>query len=177
MRQIIKIPWLKKAMARIHLLLWLALLLGLLFSCAQVPNDPTVPQWIHIHYQYGFNDELNTFKGTFHKDLILDDSITIPFSFTEDEQRLIIDKTLAIDFFSYPDTLYREPGVRISPDPSPDFLRIKYENQEKRIVWFYPPNAPVNYLAPLQELTTLIRETIQAKPAYHRLPAARGGYL
>jgi len=40
-------------------------------------------QLVKIHLQFGFVDELNTFEGTFTKDLVMDGSITVEFWFSK----------------------------------------------------------------------------------------------
>ena len=107
----------------------------------------------------------------------MDGVIKTLFRFTVEEQRLIIDKVFSTQFFSFPDTLYRMVGIKFEPDPSPDFLRIKYQNTEKRVVWFIPMDAPTFYQEGLTELTELIRRVIESKPEYKKLPSARCAYL
>ncbi len=155
-------------------------LLLLFGSCSQSTDAPEpVPevQALKIDLQYGFRDELNTFALTLQKDLVLDGTVTVPFWLTSDEQDVILQKAVGIDFFSLPDTLQREPGVFISPDPSPDLLRLQYGSQEKTVVWYYPQDPNDTQWKALLELRNVIMQVIQAKPEYKLLPAARGGYV
>jgi len=146
-------------------------------TCCQSTTAPDAPSLIRIRYQYGFKNELDTFKGILQKDLVLDGVIKTPFSLTLEEQRTVLDKALAVDFFAWPDTLHREAGVLMSPDPSPDFLRVECRDQEKRLVWFYPLDSRSAFSAPLIELTALIKEIIESRPEYKKLPPARGAHL
>jgi hypothetical protein len=160
------------------LLLLIPALLMLSGSCSESPDAPAPDdQMLKIDLQYGFRDELNTFARTLQKDLVLDGTVTVPFWLTSDEQDQILQKALGIDFFSLPDTLQREPGVFISPDPSPDLLRLQYGSQEKTVVWYYPQDPNDTQWKALLELRNVIIQVIQTKPEYKVLPAARGGYL
>jgi hypothetical protein len=154
--------------------------LFMLDACSKLSNPANPqhadPQFVQVHFQYGFKNELNTFDGTYQKDLVWDGTIKVPFWLTTNEQNMIVEKALAVKFFAFPDTLHKEQGVVIMPDPSPDFLRLKYENQEKSVVWFFPLDASNPYAQSLRELTDLIRTTIESKPEYKKLPPARGGY-
>ena len=46
---------------------------------------------------------LDTFKGTYTKDMVMDPSITVPLSLSEEEMDRIYQKMVEIDFFNYPD--------------------------------------------------------------------------
>lgn len=162
---------------RVFILIISVTALTMLLACTKLVENSAAPQLLQINYQYGYKDELNTFRGTYQKDLIMDGSIKIPFGLTADEQTMIIEKVLSINFFSFPDTIHRQAGVLVFPDHSPDLLRIKYENQDKTVVWYYPRDPDSEYSAKLAELTKLIRQIIEAKSEYKKLPAARGGYL
>lgn len=146
-------------------------------ACSKLSNNPADTQFLQIQFQYGFKNELNTFDGSYQKDLVMDGTIKIPFWLTTHEQKTILDKVLAVKFFSFPDTLYPLQGLIIEPDPSPDFLRLKYQDEEKFVVWFYPTDTQSEYSTPLGELVELIKQIVESKPEYKRLPSARGGYL
>lgn len=153
----------------------------MLEACSKLSNYPANPQpadsqFVQIRFQYGFKNELNTFDGTYQKNLVWDGTIKVPFWLTTNEQSMIIEKAMATNFFAFPDTLHKEQGVSIMPDPSPDFLRLKYENQERSVVWFFPLDTSNSYVQSVHELADLIRMIIEAKPEYKRLPPARGGY-
>jgi hypothetical protein len=149
----------------------------MLDACSELSNDPADPQFVQIHFQYGFKNELNTFNGTYQKDLVMDGIIKVPFWLTTSEQNMIVEKVLAVNFFAFPDTFYRIQDLIAEPDPSPDFLRVKYGNYEKAVVWFLPMDTNNSYAQSLRELAELIKAIIEANPEYKKLPPARGGYL
>jgi len=136
-------------------------------------------QTVKINLQYGFADELNTFAQTYQKDLVADGTITVPFWLTSNEQETILRKAQEVGFFSFPDTIRRKGGTYyfVSPDPSPDLLRLRYENQDKMVIWYYPLDTNDANAKAILELSNFITQIIQAKSEYKALPAARGARL
>lgn len=136
-----------------------------------------------IDYRYGFENELNTFNDTFKKDLADHGSIKIKFQLSEAEQDEIINKALAVEFFQLPDTLpivrtnTNEPAVSKIVKSEVQFLRIKYKNLNKKVIWFGAlPYNNSNYKG-LIELTALIKSAIESKPEYKALPGMNSGDL
>jgi hypothetical protein len=149
-------------------------------SCTRQPAEPGAeadPQALKIHMQYWFSDELNTFDQTLTKDLVLDGTITVPFWLTSAEQDTILREAMGINFFSAPDTIKRQPGVSMEPDPSPDMLRLKFGNQDKTVVWYFPVDTTNTYAKSTLSLRNRIISIILSKPEYKALPDARGVYL
>ena len=132
-------------------------------------------QLVKIHLQFGFVDELNTFEGTFTKDLVEDGSITVEFWLPKEDQESIIELAQELSFNSLPDTIPALPGVLITPNPSPDSLRIKFEDLDNKVVWSYP-NDPENtdYMKVI-ELSEHIMSIVKESETYKLLPEARGG--
>lgn len=136
-----------------------------------------------IDYRYGFNNELNTFNNSFVKSIVSNGSIKIQMRLTESEQDEIIHKALAIDFFQMPDTLnpavqnFRKTSVNINENQDIQYLRIKYKNMDKKIIWFGTLPYKNSLYKGLIELTALIRNAIEIKPEYKALPGVSSGYL
>jgi hypothetical protein len=157
-----------------------AVLILTLESCSSLSEDPAGQkevQVLKIYFQYGFQNELDTFVETYQKDLILDGTVRVPFTLNADEQNEILRKALEITFFSFPDTIRRQPGVQFSPDPSPDILRMQYGDKDRRVVWFYPLDANDPHSKQILELMDVIKAVVEAKPEFKILPPARGEYL
>jgi hypothetical protein len=153
----------------------------LVCSCSKTTTAPD-PQFLKIHFYYGFGNELNTFEQTYTKDLVLDGYITVDFWLTEAEQETIRNKLQVVNFFSFPDTLIYQIGpdsimVRIEPDPGWQFLRVTDENKEKIVYWRYPLPDEYEFVPLLLELKNLIVDIIESKPEYKALPPPRGGRL
>jgi hypothetical protein len=153
----------------------------LVCSCSKTTTAPD-PQFLKIHFYYGFGNELNTFEQTYTKDLVLDGYITVDFWLTEAEQETIRNKLYVVDFFHFPDTLIYQIGpdsimVRIEPDPGWQFLRVADENRDKIIYWRYPLPEGNEFMPLLIDLKNLIINIIESKPEYRALPPPRGSRL
>jgi hypothetical protein len=138
-------------------------------SSQRAPDE----QFLLINLKYGFKNQMSTFTKTLQKDLGVKGTITIPFTFTTKEQNRILAKMQSIGFYSLPDTL--DYGVVAHPSPGEEFLRIKYHNFNKAIVWFEESRELNATNEKFFELLDLIIETIESKPEYKSLPEAAGG--
>ncbi len=156
---------------------FLATLLALLLwlSC----EEPTAPdeQLAMVHFHYYFRNELNTFDKTYQKDLVMDGVITADFWFTTEEQGEILAKAEQYHFYQLPDTIKQQEGVRVEPDPGRQFLRIKHEEWDHTVSWYYPLPEDHGDVPDLRALHDFLIELIESKPAYESLPPARGGYI
>ena len=132
-------------------------------------------QLVKIHLQFGFVDELNTFEGTFTKDLVMDGLITVEFWLSKEDQESIIQLAQELSFFSLPNTIPMKPGVGMEPNPSPDSLRIKFEDMDKTVVWSYPNDSENTDYKKVIELSEHIMSIVKESETYKLLPEARGG--
>lgn len=132
-------------------------------------------------YGVGAKNELNTFKGTYTRDMILDPSITVKLSLSEEELDSIYQKMVEIDFFEYPDRF----SVPIPPDGmvimvtpySSYYFKVKYDFKIKELWWEDEIKNENIEADKLRELIKLIRDIIESKEEYKQLPPPRGGYL
>jgi hypothetical protein len=160
------------------------LIVPLLFACQVFLTgcdlgepSPPGPQLVKIRLQYNFRDMVDTFNGTLTKDLVLDGTVTVPFWLTKSEQDGLLAEIEREGFFNMPDTIASIPGVVITPDPSPDFLRVQVNGSDKTVVWNYPINTSNPQGQAIRRLATALWNTVTAKPEYKQLPPTRGGYL
>jgi hypothetical protein len=67
-------------------------------------------------FKYGVTgrNTLDTFQGTFTKDMIMDAAITIDLTLTAEEMDSVYQKMLGIDLFSYPDKF----SVHVADNPN-----------------------------------------------------------
>ena len=140
----------------------------------------------NLIFRYGImaGNTLNTFEGTYTKDMVRDPSITVPLALTEEEMDRIYQKMVEIDFFNYPDnfSISVPPGVPTglrTPYPS-YYFRVEYNSTTKELWWddeivckdFQDEKADQ-----LRELIELIRDIIESKEEYKELPEPRSAYL
>ena len=134
-------------------------------------------QFVEVHLQYGFVDEVNTFEGTFTKDLVMDGSITVGFWLSKEDQESIKELADQISFFSIPNNIPAMPGMAISPDPSPDRLRIRFGDLDNTVIWSYPEDPENTEFKKVIELSNHIMSIVRNSEKYKTLPEARGGRL
>jgi hypothetical protein len=145
------------------------------------PAERTAPKIIFC-YGVGAKNTLDTFEGTFTKDLIGDPPITIRMWLTEEEISRIEGKLKEIGFFNNSTlTLYHIPdagGVSTIQTPySTCYLKVQYGTHVKELRWIDQYVFPkTEAMENLDDLSDLIQSIIMAKPEYQKLPEPRGGY-
>ena len=125
---------------------------------------------------------LNTFVGTFTKDMILDPSITINLLLSQEELDSIYQKMLEINFFYYPEvfSVYVPPGEpRTLQTPYPSYyFEVMCDSKVKKLSWddeiVFPRDIEA---AKLHDLTSLIERIIESKEEYKNLPKPNGAYM
>ena len=103
-------------MKKIWIVVAAVALVVLIFALMGCNAPPPAQSGFNLIFRYGVGarNELNTFKGTYTRDMVQDPSITIPLSLTKDDLDKIYQKMVEIDFFSYPD----EFSVSVPPGDS-----------------------------------------------------------
>ncbi len=158
---------------------YLSLLVFVLLSACNrtSPSERSKDRTVQVHLHYGKYSDVNTFDSTLVKDLI-PGTVKIPFSFTNQEQEMILAKAESLDFFSYPDTLRRKPNVFVYPDLGPETIRLKNGNREVTVVSFWSvDDYYLKYFDGFQQLEKIINDIVMAKPEYKALPPQKGVYL
>ena len=142
-------------------------------------NQQPVPdqQIVKVFFKFGFRNQVDTFNGTLTKDLVIDGTISVPFSFTTSEQDSILLALTQSGFYTLPDTLYPIPNVRVLPDAGAQILRIQYQGTTKSLVWFYPLDESDPRSNATIHLWQTIRGVVESTPIYAQLPPAVGEYI
>ena len=136
-----------------------------------------------FNFKLNFNtngkDQIDTYKGTFTKDLVMDGTKTIEFKIPDNIKNDICNLMVDIDIMSFPETLKVE-GMGVTP--SCDYkLTVTIKGKTKTIVWnegFYTdmttnlPKDNVNFL----KLVKHISDYIYSTDEYKNMPKANGGY-
>jgi len=173
-------------------------------SCSEKPEDTSLQQsaipleYINSYlsvskrndfnfifrYGVGAKNELNTFQGTYTKDMILADPVTTNLSLTPDEMDVISKKMIEIDFFSYPKdfkiVVPEGESYRIVHPSSSYYFRVEYQSEVTELTWdnkdffvFYKDEKADR----LVELIKLIIKIIEARKEYQELPPPAGRYM
>ncbi|HAW50477.1 TPA: hypothetical protein DCX16_05980 [bacterium] len=159
-------------------------------GCApSVLKQPTMPPTtpseseINLIFKYGVRakNELNTFKGTYTKDMTVDPPITVNLSLSKEELHKILQKMIEIDFFNYPNkfSVFVPPGevVGIVTPHSSYYFKVEYDSKIKEMWWEDNITNEDAKAEKLRELINLIINIIESKEEYNKLPEPRGVYL
>jgi hypothetical protein len=144
---------------------------------------PPVESNFNLIFRYGVGakNELNTFEGTFTRDMVLDPSITVKLSLSQEELDRIYQKMAEIDFFNYPDEFSvtvpaGEPAVIKTPY-STYYFKVEYDSKIKELWWVDEIHNQNTEADKLRELVSLIINAISATEEFKKLPTPKGGYL
>lgn len=127
-----------------------------------------------LRYGVMAKNVLDTGKGTFTHDMIMDPSITTDLALTPEEMAEVYERLRDIDFWAYSATLPNEVGVMPS---------TRYELYVRGEGLVHAVGADdIHYASSLRavalwKLVERVKEMIEAKDAYKALPEPRGGYL
>lgn len=142
------------------------------------------PTQFKMIFEYGVEakNKLDTFNGTFTKDMISCSPITVNLTLTPEELNKIYQKMIETNFFDYPDKFvdsnhYKPVVSAVTPFYS-YYFKVEYDGGKiKELSW----NDDTEYVdengAKLHELIQLITGIISTKDAYKQLPEPCGGYL
>jgi hypothetical protein len=148
-------------------------------GCGTTPQE----SGFNFIFKYGVTarNTLDTFQGTFTKDMGLEAPITIAMVLSTDDMNSIRQKMTEIDLFSYPDKFSvtlpaGETETRAMPYPT-YFFKITDEGRTKELLWHEKVTNSEARADRLRELIKLIRNIIESREEYKNLPEAKSGYL
>ena len=93
----------------------------------------------NIIFKYGITagNELDTFQGTYTRDMVADPPVTIELTLSGEEKDSIYQKMMEIDFFSYPDiysaSAPTDVSVGIRTPYYTYYFRVQYESRMKEL--------------------------------------------
>lgn len=125
-------------------------------------------------FSYGVStlNQLDTFKNTYTKDLVLDGLAETSLTLTDDDKEQILRKMQEINLFEYPVV---NEGLAMEPSSGYKF-EIQYQGKRINVVWlggFRDRDKDIRF----SELVKLAQDIIESKEEYKKLPDFRGGYL
>jgi hypothetical protein len=127
-------------------------------------------------YGVGEKNELNTFRGTFTKDMVIDPSIKIRLTLSKQELAEIYQKMIEIDFFNLPESFPDRPDYFVTPRTD-YYLKVQNGSLTKEVSWNTNSQLDADIDKNLHELVDLIGSIIEQKLEYKILPRPRGAYL
>jgi hypothetical protein len=143
--------------------------LGNLVSPYDSSNNP-----VNIVFKFGTGarNELNTFNGTFTKDLIMDGTITTRLILSQEELGQIQKRLSDIGFFKYPETFPSKGAVTPRSDY---YIKVQNGSTIKEVTW-YGDSLLDPRSKDLQQLSSFLSDMIMKKIEYKLLPPANGEY-
>jgi len=136
------------------------------------------PVNIVFKYGYDYRNELNTFNGTFTKDLVIDGTATTRLVLSLQELNQIHKKLTDIGFYEYPETF---PSAGVVTPRADYYLKVQKGSAIKEVTWcsdsFIDANTSSQQVeSNLHELCDLMTNMIEGKLEYKLLPPANGAY-
>jgi hypothetical protein len=141
----------------------------------QLPESK--PKDFNFVLNFGINaqNQLDTAKGQFTKDMITEPSITTSLNLTDEELNTIYLEMRKINILSYPENYDLDSAV--SQKPFEEYsIKIIFNGKEKRINWKQTVNKTKEAIQ-LRELVSEIRKIIVNKEEFKKLPEPKVGYL
>ena len=121
---------------------------------------------------------LDTFAGTFTKDMIVDPPVTTELRLSPEELARLYRRMAEIKIEAYPrDFRPADTGEGFGSPYSSYRLRLRADGRELAISWEDLNSSSAPEATGLRQLFQDIRLMIEARDEYKRLPAARGGYM
>ena len=135
------------------------------------PND------FNFVFNYGINakNQLDTDKGQYTKDMIMDPSITTNLILSDEEMNSIYLEMRKINIWNYSENLNSKSNQRQTPFQTYS-IKIVIDGKEKTIVWEDKSVAESKDAVKLRKLFEKIEEIIIQREEYKKLPQAKGGY-
>jgi hypothetical protein len=139
------------------------------------------PKEFGFEFRYGVGGKniLNTFNGTFTRDMVVDKPITIELRLSEKQLTEIKNKMTDVGLLNYPNKLNSKPISTVVGEQMPFetyHFKTRIGNETKELTWEDRYIVSSGEFMKTRELTALIKKIIQNSPEYKKLPEPRGGY-
>jgi hypothetical protein len=130
-----------------------------------------------LNYGIGAKNKLDTFKGQFTKDLAANRTTTTRLKLTNDEMKKIYQRMVEINIVSYPEVFKPSSTLAqyVTPHPTYEFT-INIDKVTKKIYWEDVNQSDSLDAKRLRDLIENIRQTVESKEEYKKLPPMKGGY-
>ncbi len=138
-------------------------------------NSQSNPVNLVFTFGVGGLNELNTFRGTFTKDLCIDGTLTARMILSEAELKEIQLKLIEFGFFSCPETFPLSEHLMLPS--SSYYLKVQNGTTLKEVSWSDNSIIDSSTAAKLDQIASFLIDLICQKPEYARLPPANGMYL
>lgn len=134
-----------------------------------------------LKYGVGAKNVLDTFAGTFTKDLVNARTVTTRLTLTPEEMAAVYAEMRRLNIFAYPEEFApRQNGLYITPHPT-YYLKVQMDGKVKEIYWEditgeQNLSAQPQEAVQLRNLIDKIVRMIEAKEEFKQLPQPEGVY-
>lgn len=147
-------------------------------AVATLPHDMPADFGFALAYGIEARNEIDTFAGTFTKDMIEDPPVTTELRLSPDELGLIYRRMAEIKIEDYPvDFRPADTGQGFGAMYDSYRLTMRAGGREYEILWDDQNSSTAQEATALRQLFQDIRRMIEARDEYKKLPPARGGYI
>lgn len=161
----------------IYLLIIIFLLVGCNSSNSKSQMPDAKSKDFNFVFNYGVNakNQLDTIKGQYTKDMVIEPSVTTNLILSHEEMNSIYLEMKKINILNYPDKF--TPKRNMSSTPFETYsMKIIINGKEKNIYWEDENVSETKEAIQLRELFKKIQKIIISKEEYKKLPPAKGGY-
>ncbi|CUP18100.1 MAG: hypothetical protein KIB43_03190 [Clostridium baratii] len=128
-----------------------------------------------LRYGIQAKNQIDTFKSTYIKDMVNEDSKEINLKLSDKDMDEIYSIMKDINILEYPDVF--KPKSETSSKPYEEFyLKVLVNGKEKVIEWPEDNNSQSDEAIKLRKLFRRIHEIISTKEEYKNLPDTKSGY-
>lgn len=129
-----------------------------------------------VKYGVGAKNAIDTYQGTFTKDLIAAGTATAKIKFTGEEMLIIHNKMDKADLFSYPENFAPSSDVLSQPHQT-YYLKVQMGGKVKEIFWKDQHISQTMEAVRLRNLIGEIVDLIERKEEFKNMPEPEGAYL
>ena len=135
------------------------------------------PKDFNFVFNYGVNAKngLNTIKGEYTKDMVIDPSVTTNLILSNEEMNSIYLDMKKINILNYPENFNPKSNIMQTPFQTYS-IKIVINGKEKNIYWKDENVSGTKEAMRLRELFKKIEDIIINKEEYKKLLPANGGY-
>jgi hypothetical protein len=128
-----------------------------------------------FNYGVGAKNQLDTFNGTYTKDMVTEPAIITSLKLSDQEMNEIYSEMKSIEIQRYPNTFAPKSNGRVTPFETYS-IEIIVDGGEKSIYWEDKNGSKSKDAVQLRNLFNKIRKIISEKDKYKKLPKAKAGY-
>ncbi len=132
---------------------------------------------MRIDYLSGWGDQLDTFHGTYTRNMVKGPDVTVSMWLSPDEQERILSLARDVRFFAMRDTIPDMTGAANTSERPRQHIRIQLDSLEHTVAWRQPDIAKCGECKRLFLFVDSLEHILAAKPEYLSLPPRRVAHM